>query len=103
MHETMQEIKDNLKDISFAAYEASAERHTREKRNIIVCFTIIVITLIIALIGTNVAWLIYENSMETVTETETITTETVETITYEDIEQSTDNGGNNVIGGDVNG
>lgn len=105
MQETMQEIKESLKDISFAAYEASAERHTREKRNIIVCFTIIVITLIIALIGTNVAWLIYENSMETVTET--TTTETVETITeditYEDIEQNTDNGGNNVIGGDVNG
>lgn len=101
MRETMQEIKDNLKDISFAAYEASAERHTREKKNIIVCFTIIVITLIIALIGTNVAWLIYENSMETVTET--ATTETIETITYEDIEQSTDNGGNNVVGGDVNG
>ena len=101
MHETMQEIKDNLKDISFAAYEASAERHTREKKNIIVCFTIIVITLIIAFIGTNVAWLIYENSMETVTET--TTTETIETITYEDIEQSTDNGGNNVVGGDVNG
>ena len=97
MHETMQEIKDNLKDISFAAYEASAERHTREKKNIIVCFTIIVITLIIALIGTNVAWLIYENSMETVTET--ITEETI----YESIEQSADNGGNNVIGGDING
>jgi hypothetical protein len=97
MHETMQEIKDNLKDISFAAYEASAERHTREKRNIIVCFTIIVITLIIALIGTNVAWLIYENSMETVTETYT------EEIIYEGVEQSADNGGNNVIGGDING
>ena len=101
MHETMQEIKENLKDISFAAYEASAERHTREKRNIIVCFTIIVITLIIAFIGTNVAWFIYENSMETVKET--TTTETIETITYEDVEQSTDNGGNNVVGGDVNG
>lgn len=97
MHETMQEIKENLKDISFAAYEASAERHTREKKNIIVCFTIIVITLIIAFISTNVAWLIYENSMETVRET--ITEETI----YEGVEQSADNGGNNVIGGDING
>jgi hypothetical protein len=101
MQDTLKELKEQMQDISFVAHEASEERQTREKKNIIICFTIIVITLIIALIGTNLAWLIYENSMETVTET--FTTETVETITYEDVSQSTDGGGNNVIGGDVNG
>ena len=41
----------------------------------------------------------YDKSMKTVTET----TETVETAVYEDVEQNANNGGNNVIGGDING
>lgn len=99
MQDTLKELKEQMQDISFVAHEASEERHTREKKNIVICFTVIIVALIIALIGTNLAWLIYENSMETVTETFT----TEETIIYEDISQSTDGGGNNVIGGDVNG
>ncbi len=99
MQDTLKELKEQMQDISFIAHEASEERHTREKKNIIICFTIIIITLIIALIGTNLAWLIYENSMETVTETVT-----TETITY-DIEQDNESGNNNFIGndGDING
>jgi hypothetical protein len=100
MQDTIKDLKEQMQGISLVAYEASEERHTREKRNIIVCFTCIIITLVIALIATNLAWILYENSMETVTET--VTTETI-TETYEDIEQSADNGGNNVIGGDING
>ena len=98
MQDTIKEIKEQMQDISFVAYEASAERHTREKKQLIVAFTTIIIALLLALIGTNLAWLLYENSMETVTETVV-----TETITYEGVEQSTDNGGNNVIGGDING
>lgn len=99
MQDTLKELKEQMQDISFIAHEASEERHTREKKNIIICFTIIVITLIIALIGTNLAWLIYENSMETVTET--VTTETITS----DIEQDNESGNNNFIGndGDING
>lgn len=102
MHETMQEIKENLKDISFAAYEAGAERHTREKKNLVICFTCIIITLIIVFATYVIIDKVKDNSMETVTETET-TEEITETITYEDVEQTTDGGGNNVIGGDING
>ena len=44
---------------------------------------IIIIVLIIALIGTNVGWLIYESQFETVTEEET-TTQTIEDIDTSD-------------------
>ena len=98
MQDTIKDLKEQMQNISFVAHEASEERHTREKKNLVICLTCIIITLIIALIGTNLAWLIYEKSMETVTETTA-----TETVTYEDVEQSADNGGTNVIGGDING
>ena len=98
MQDTIKDLKEQMQGISLVAYEASEERHTREKRNIVICFTCIIITLIIALISTNLAWILYEKSMETVTETTKTITET-----YEDIEQTTESGGNNVIGGDING
>ena len=98
MQDTIKDLKEQMQNISFVAHEASEERQTREKKNIVICFTCIIITLIIALIGTNLAWLIYDKSMETVTETTA-----TETVTYEDVEQSADNGGTNVIGGDING
>lgn len=41
---------------------------------------IIIIILIIALIGTNVGWLIYESQWETVVEEETTTTQTIDDI-----------------------
>ena len=100
MQDTIKDIKEQMQNISFVVHEASEERHTREKKNLVICFTCIVIFLIIALIGTNLAWLIYDKSMETVKET-TATEMIAEA--YEDIEQSADNGGNNVIGGDING
>lgn len=99
MQDTIKDLKEQMQGISLVAYEASEERHTREKKNIVICFTCIIITLVIALIATNLAWILYDKSMETVTET----TETIETITYDGVEQNTDGGGNNVIGGDING
>lgn len=97
MQDTIKDLKEQMQGISLVAYEASEERHTREKKNLVICFTCIIIVLIVALAGTNLAWLLYENSMETVTETIT------EEVIYEGIEQNTENGGNNVIGGDING
>lgn len=99
MQDTIKDLKEQMQNISFVAHEASEERHTREKKNLVICFTCIILALIIALIGTNLAWLLYKRSTETVTET----TETIETITYDGVEQNTDGGGNNVIGGDING
>ena len=97
MQDTIKDLKEQMQGISLVAYEASEERHTREKKNLVICFTCIILALIVALIGTNLAWLLYENSMETVTET-------TETITY-DIEQDNESGNNNFIGndGDING
>ena len=69
MQDTIKDIKEQMQNISFVVHEASEERHPREKKNLVICFTCIVIFLIIALIGTNLAWLIYDKSMETVTET----------------------------------
>lgn len=97
MQDTIKDLKEQMQNISFVVHEASEERHTREKKNLVICFTCIVIFLIIALIGTNLAWLIYDKSMENVTET-------TETTTY-DIEQDNESGNNNFIGndGDING
>lgn len=99
MQDTIKDLKEQMQGISLVAYEASEERHTREKRNIVICFTCIIITLIIAFISTNLAWILYENSMKTVTETAT-----TETIEY-DIDQDNESGDNNFIGndGDING
>ena len=83
MQDTIKDLKEQMQNISFVVHEASEERHTREKKNLVICFTCIVIFLIIALIGTNLAWLIYDKSMEIVTET--TANETVETITYDGI------------------
>ena len=97
MQDTIKDLKEQMQNISFVVHEASEERHTREKKNLVICFTCIVIFLIIAFIGTNLAWLIYDKSMENVTET-------TETTTY-DIEQDNESGNNNFIGndGDING
>ena len=99
MQDTIKDLKEQMQNISFVVHEASEERHTREKKNLVICFTCIVIFLIIALIGTNLAWLIYDKSMETVTETTA-----TETIEY-DVEQDNESGNNNFIGndGDING
>ena len=101
MQDTIKDLKEQMQGISLVAYEASEERHTREKKNLVICFTCIILALIVALIGTNLAWLLYDKSMETVTETVTTTTETIE---Y-DVEQDNENGNNNFIGndGDING
>ena len=89
MNQEIEEIKDKIKDISFAAYEVmSYSNERREKRHIFV-----IVLLILLLVGTNAGWLIYENSMETVEET---------TETYT-IDQNTETGNNNSVinGGEV--
>ena len=99
MQDTIKDLKEQMQNISFVVHEASEERHTREKKNLVICLTCIIITLIIALISTNLAWILYEKSTETVTETNT-----TETIEY-DVEQDNESGNNNFIGndGDING
>ena len=101
MQDTIKDLKEQMQGISLVAYEASEERHTREKKNLVICFTCIIITLVLVFATYVIIDKVKDSSMETVTET--TKTETVETITYDGIEQNTDGGGNNVVGGDVNG
>ena len=81
--------------VPYVVHESAMARAERQTKSLVW----VIVLLIVLLVGTNPCWLWYESTMETVEET----TETV-TTTYEDVEQSTDTGGNNIIGGDyVNG
>lgn len=90
-------INDDMTNVvmSSADWQRNEQRHLRREKR----FVAIIVLLILLLVGSHVGWLIYESQFEVVEETtETITT------TYENIEQTTDAGGNNLIGGDyVNG
>ena len=90
-------MNDDMTNVvmSSADWQRNEQRHLRREKR----FVAIIVQLIILLVGSNVGWMIYENQFEDVEET----TETT-TTTYENIEQTTDAGGNNLIGGDyVNG
>lgn len=83
-------VENSLK-IPFAAHEsamARAERHTKS-------LIWVIVLLIVLLVGSNGAWLWYESTMETVIET----TET----TFEDVVQLSNEGSNNIVGGDMIG
>ena len=67
---------------------ARAERHTK-------ALVWVIVLLIVLLVGTNAEWLWYESTMETVIET----TET----TFEDVVQESNDGSNNIVGGDMIG
>ena len=85
----------NPASVPYVVHESAMARAERRTKALVW----VIVLLIVLLVGTNAGWLWYESTMETVIET----TETV-TTTYEDIEQATEEGGNNLIGGDyVNG
>lgn len=84
-NETIQEIEDLRKDISYAVLESfQFQNERREKRHFIV-----ELVLICLLVFSNAGWLIYESQMEKVTETSEIT-----------VTQDNDNGYNSFIGND---
>ena len=84
------EIKDQLAKVSKAAHEYEAYKKDRAIR----VRDWIIGILLFLLIASNIAWALFESSMETVTET-------TETVTIEGVEQTADNSGvNNNVGGD---
>ena len=74
-------------NVPFAVYESAMAQIRR--------LIWVIVLLIILLVGTNAGWLWYESTMETVIET----TET----TFEDVVQESNDGSNNIVGGDMIG
>ena len=77
---------ENFKDmppVPFAAHEAALARNERNSKRM----WIVILVLIIALIGTNLAWIIYNSQFEIVEESTVV-------------EQENSNGDNNYIGND---
>ena len=81
----MADFKD-MPPVPFAAHEAELARSERHNKRL----WIVILVLIGALIGTNLAWIIYENSFE-------------DYVITQEVEQDADNGTNNFVGGDVYG
>ena len=73
-------------NVPFVVYQATAARQERQIKRM----WIVILLLICALIGTNLAWIIYNSQFEIVEESVTV-------------EQESDNGDNNYIGnnGDI--
>lgn len=81
---------NEMVSVPYVVYEQEKAHHDREKKR----WFIICLVLILALIATNLAWVIYESQFEVVTETEV-----VEEYEYE-IEQDAMKGNNNFVGHD---
>ena len=77
------------KMIPYFSHEGDMARMERANKRLFILLLVIPTILIIALIGTNVAWISYENSFEDKVEIEA--------------EQETSEGSNYVVGGDFNG
>lgn len=73
--------------VPYIVHESDMSRLERQLKRL----WIVVLVLIFLLVGSNCAWLWYENQFETVEET------------YQEVIQEADNGENHFIGGDVIG
>ena len=81
-----------MSDIPFIAYESSQTRMERMNRRL----WILCLFLIVALVGTNVGWFVYESQWNYV--------DTADTHVHQDVQQDTDGGGDNLfVGGDSYG
>ena len=78
--------EEKMMTIPYIAHQSAAARQERQIRRM----WVIVLVLIFALIGTNLAWIIYENSFE-------------DYLITQEVEQDAENGVNNFVGGDVYG
>jgi hypothetical protein len=88
-------INDEMTNVvmSSADWQRSEQRHLRREKR----FVAIIVLLILLLVGSNMAWLIYENQVEVVEET------TTETITYDVVQDGTGENNSIITGGDING
>ena len=72
--------------VPYVAHESAMARSERHNKRL----WIVILVVIGALIGTNLAWIIYENTFE-------------DYVITQEVEQDADNGTNNFVGGDVYG
>jgi hypothetical protein len=86
-------MNDDMTNVvmSSADWQRNEQRHLRREKR----FVAIIVLLILLLVGSNVCWMIYENSFDVVEET----TEMI----FEDIVQESAEGSNNIVGGDMIG
>jgi hypothetical protein len=85
--------EEKMLTVPYVVHQSAAARQERQIRRM----WIVVLVLIGALIGTNIAWVVYENSFEDVVTT---------TEEHYDVKQNADGGGDNnsvINGGVVNG
>lgn len=54
----------SIATMPIAVHEASEERHARKEK----CFFVVIILLIVLLVGSNIAWLVYQSQFEVVEE-----------------------------------
>ena len=73
LKEEIEELKRSVENMEKQVHEQSlALEMLSELKKTTKRWFVVSIILLIALVGTNVAWLIYESSFETVTETQTV-------------------------------
>lgn len=72
--------------VPYIVHESSMVRAERQAKRLIA----IIILLIVLLVGSNIGWLVYENSFEDI-------------VITQEVEQEADNGENHFIGGDYIG
>lgn len=73
LKEEIEELKGSVENMEKQVHEQSlALEMLSELKKTTKRWFVVSIILLIALVGTNVAWLIYESSFETVTETQTV-------------------------------
>lgn len=89
MNDEIEEMRKELAIVSKAFYEQNDFLKSKEIKKLRIAVIILAVLLFLSLCG-HIGWLIYEKSMETVTETKT---------TY-DITQENESGHNNYIGND---
>jgi major membrane immunogen (membrane-anchored lipoprotein) len=71
--------------------EGAWERHEERNKKLTNKLIAVILVLVVLLVGSNVAWLVYESQFETVE------------ATYQEVVQEADNGENNFVGGDIIG
>ena len=82
--ETCKKVQNAPENVPYIVHESSMARMERQTKRL----WIAVLLLVVLMVGTNAAWLYYENQWENV---------------YQEVTQEADNGTNNFVGGDLIG